>query len=786
MVNVKEAQKYLRFYGYRTTEGGVNKILKNLEVNKAGLRDKLRLHENWDEEAQAIVLKNTEYPRPFTNRTLISFNSWAINKKEKLQESKATEDKSEVYYINKLDDIRSMIRYANRNNKKVEIDGKDVREIQEDAQKEYEDFQERTEGLCKIKEDDEKSYFITREQKTKIDGVYNALCYIKDYCTESNLTAENAEKINNYININASANQKLSRVINKLCTEIGLNEITETQTDTIQERNEQGELETRQVTREVGYQRQFNIMAEGLNTNTYKVHTIISINPMDFWGMSLLHKVASCQTIDIFNFGKRDKSYSGQYSGGTTSLMLDKTTVVMYTVAEDYAGNLYYIQDKMNRCLFSINEEGSVIIQHVVYPDARDGGDPNKSKQYRELMQKIVSELWGHENNWVKKPYDYMNDYSTKKGLHYADTTCNRNSTISLLKNYGREYKRVVIGAEDAICPVCGRKHRNTGNIMCYECKGENYRRELAIRDIYETNAEFEDAPVPSFANYDLPVINTENTEANNTENNDMTTVTCEHCGEVIDIDSAVEIDGNYYCEDCVEDAGYHYIDSIEEYRHEDNGIVETEDDGWQLEDDCFMDNRTEEWYHADPEVVTEDGNQYISYDNAYDDGYEIDREGNWYPQDEMVLDERNGVNVHQSDCVEMDDGTYFVDEETAEENGYRRTAYDEWLREEEVFYDEYENEYYSYEDEEVIEINGRYYGSTESAENDGYVQVDDEWYREDEVFFDELTSTHFVAHEAEVHTEDDKYFLFETSAIMAGYRETENGWVLREERESA
>jgi hypothetical protein len=268
--------------------------------------------------------------------------------------------------------------------------------------------------------------------------------------------------------------------------------------------------------------------------------------------------------------------------------------------------------------------------------------------------------------------------------------------------------------------------------------------------------------------------------------------VRCANCDELIDVDDAIEIDGNYYCdEDCAENDGYHYIEEIDEYRHEDDDIqCDANDDTWHLEDDMYQDDYTGDWYYGDPEVETEDGSKFYDAENAINAGYESDRDGCWYPVDDMIFDNVNGEYVLKEDCIEASDGTYFVNEEQAINADYRYVeSEDTWYPIDECFFDEYLDEECLYNSDETVHIGDEYYGSEESARHAGYVyvQVDDEWYREDEVFFDELTSTHFIADEAEVHTEDDNYFLFETSAVMAGYRETENGWVKVEEaRESA
>lgn len=768
MIERLTCKKYLRMFGYKAQNKGLQKILDTWQEAKAPLLEKFRQDPNWNEDNLAIVIKNSEYPKQFNRTSLVSFKDWAVNKKRTLQISKSTEDKAESYYINKLDDIRAMVRYARNNNKKVEIEGKDVLEIQTESEQEYTDYQTRTANLYKVNEDDEKSYFITEELRNKIDKVYNALVYISNSSSESNVTAEQATKINEYININAVEGQKLSRVINKLCSEIGLNEIRETQTTT----NDEGE----EITREVGYQHHFNVMAQEVTSRNYKVHTVISLNPIDYWGMSIGYKWSSCQGIDIFNVGNRHHAYSGQWSGGTESLMLDPSTVVFYTIAEDYDGNMYYINEKLNRCLFSINEQGTLLVQHVTYPDARDGGDQNKITQYRNIMQELVARLWGHENKWtLKKDNYYMRDYLNVTGIHYKDTTSNGACTLSLLKGVS-DYGRVNIGA-DAICPVCGKVHTNTGNIMCYECRYDNYKREFIVSDIFTRNDfVFEED------NSYVDEVATENTEL---DTNEVDRVYCEHCTQEIERNNALYINGHYYCNtDCAENAGWHEIDG--DYYNEESGtIIFTENNGWQLTSETYTDAYEGLTYYGNPAVITQDGNKYYSEDNAYEDGYErCYDDGLWYDRNNMLYSERyDGFRCH-ADCINID-YDYYWDEDDARDNGFTKTLNDEWALIEECFYDEFENGYCRYDDSEAICINDRYYASKESAEHDGYVMYESEWVREDELNRDSLTGVYFRNEEAEVVTEDGNYFLYESAAIDAGYKETENGWI-KIERASA
>lgn len=772
MIDNVTCRKFLRQYGYKTTPTGMSTVLNIWSANKADLLTMFRKHPNWNEDALAIILPNTEFKKEFSRSSLVSFEKWANRKVPVLKKTKASEEISEKIFINKLDDLRAMLRYSARNQKKIVIDGSDLEEVHEKAQKEYDDYKEKVKDLIKIEEDEEKAYYITETFMKNIDDVLTAMNYITNNVNDTNITEEQARQINSIIDVGAVEGQKLSRVINKLCTKVGLNEIREEQT-TI---NDYGD----EITRQIGYQHQFNVMAEQVQNNTYKVHVVISLNPMDYWGMSLGKKWASCMSIDKLNIRNTPNTYSGAYSGGTESYMLDESTVVMYTIVEDYKGDMYYLQDKLNRCLFSIGKDGMNIVQHRVYPDARDGGDQNKSQFYRSIMQEIVSQLNGYENQWtLKRGSNYCREWTITRGSHYADYTGNSDCNVSVIKGKELEAQKINIGHK-TICPACGREHESSESILCDTCRREKFGDVYVIANIFEENKTLEDEN-------ENPAI--ESVERTTTEDRRGTRVICDCCESEIDYDDAIEIDGNYYCDDdCAAEAGYHYIEEDSEYHSEDDGtIIETENDGWHLEENCYQDAYNDGWYYGDPYIEAEDGTTFSCEENAWEYGYEQDREGCWYSTDEMRFNENAGEWVHQDDCIEIN-GEYFFDENDAINHDYRKDVNGDWYYIDDVFYDEYEEEYYSYDDDDVIQtIDDRFFGTEDSAKDSGYICVNDKWMKREDALYDEMTDTYFTSEDAEVVTVDGNYYLYETSAIMAGYRETEDGWVKVEEaRESA
>ena len=206
-------------------------------------------------------------------------------------------------------------------------------------------------------------------------------------------------------------------------------------------------------------------------------HLFLSVDIVDMMCMAVGTNWGSCMTIDIDNvFGTDRTSYHGMYSGGISSYVLDKSTVCLFGINEDgkqvMEENNYPVLLKKMRQLFHIHDNGNVIIQGRLYPyDQTDQGnscEPEDYVQYRQIVQELVTELWGKSNNdWIKAN-DKSNWYRTTNGsLHYTDYDHYPNCNAT----YRREAMMtpVMIGHR-SICPKCGKTPDNEKNVFCYDC----------------------------------------------------------------------------------------------------------------------------------------------------------------------------------------------------------------------------------------------------------------------------------------------------------------------------
>ena len=330
--------------------------------------------------------------------------------------------------------------------------------------------------------------FMTEEMRNEVID-YGRKLPNDIFCFLTEMTNMTGQYIDDYIverldnispDLHAHKGQKMSRVINKLLTYVGFNKLPD-------------------------YNREFAKYADALNPLQITRHTVLSVNPLDYLTMSFGNSWASCHTIDKENKRNMPNSYEGMYSSGTVSYMLDKPSMVFYTVDASYNGNDFWNEPKINRQMFHWGEEK--LVQGRLYPQDNDG-DNSVYTPYREIVQNIMSELFEFPNLWtVAKGTSAAGRYVCSYGTHYRDYDSYENCTLSRIK--GSENEKYISVGHDPICIKCGNEHDIQENISCCARK-----------------------------------------------------VTCAECGCEIDEDEARYIDGEYYCDDCS-----FWCDCCDEYR---------------------------------------------------------------------------------------------------------------------------------------------------------------------------------------------------------------------------
>lgn len=356
----------LRQYGHSYKDDAVHKIISEWESNKYELIQIFKEHPNYI-EGKFMIGFDYDYDRKIDPSAANEFVKWVLN------------DKLYDWRDNISDDMKKQARW----------------------------------DCCSIPE--------------KLYEFFNSLQSIHS----QTISEGTASKLNDIdASLRASAGQKTSRAINKLCKLCGIDKLDD-------------------------YNKEFAKYADSLNPIKVKRHTVISINPMDYLTMSFGNSWASCHTIDKSNVRHSENNYSGAYCSGTISYMLDKPSMVFYTVDKSYDGDEYYTQDKINRQMFHYAD--GKLVQGRLYPQTNDSGSESTYTTIREIVQKVIADCIEEPNIWVNKGYRAINDYCMSVGTHYRDyfnfSTCN----LTVLKGQD-DNSGFVIGAYP-LSVYTGRPH---------------------------------------------------------------------------------------------------------------------------------------------------------------------------------------------------------------------------------------------------------------------------------------------------------------------------------------
>ena len=392
------------------------------------------------------------------------------------------------------------------------------------------------------------------------------------------------------IRINGVVGKKVSKVIGAACRGMHLDEIVVMRTTASGREYDDG------------YNRRYMKFTDAVNPLTFKQKTVITTDIIAFLTCSFGHNWASCYTIDKRNKRCIDSNhnYHGCYSGGTTSYGNDETTFVLYTVNNEYDGDEPVMEEKLNRCFFSLGE--GKLIQSRNYPDGRDGGDESLAAQFRAIVQKVVADCYDIPNRWIiKRGTEECSRVIDYAGAGYHDHVeyddCNVSYWKGMDGNALKNEEYITIGAE-SICPSCGRWTAYEEAVVCYDCQ------QVAVRKH----------------------------------------TYCAECGCEIDLDYGDyhEIDGEYYCDDCCFYCAYHDRYELgDDYEYiEDYGAVC--EDALLYCGDFHQDPLTDEWFfednNGDAVYIDYNGQWYACEENAKDDGFVCCRDGEWRPEDEAWL----------------------------------------------------------------------------------------------------------------------------------------------------
>lgn len=332
-----------------------------------------------------------------------------------------------------------------------------------------------------------------------------------------------------------------------------------------------------------GYNREFAKYADSLSPLTIKRNAVLSINPLDYLTMSFGNSWASCHTIDKKNKRGMPNNYNGMYSSGTMSYMLDQTSMVFYTVGDGYKGDTYWDQPKVTRQMFHWGH--NKLVQGRLYPQDND----HESSAYapnRAFVQEIISIIFQFPNLWtLKRGIGHASYYVESCGTHYRDYRNFDNCTLSIVQG-NTDWSNIIVGAQP-ICVKCGVRHYSEENI-----------------------------------------------------NHCGNVICCADCGEEINVryDNYTEIDGEYYCMDCVTWCSccdrYHRRESFYLDRYDIDVCEYCLEEYYVYCEDCgqYVYERDATWVEGE--------SRYVCNDCLYEDYERCEVCGEYFRREDMALNE--------------------------------------------------------------------------------------------------------------------------------------------------
>lgn len=286
---------------------------------------------------------------------------------------------------------------------------------------------------------------------------------IYNYESEANISHNPLTEINELIpELHARVGQKNTRIVNKICSHFGFDKIKKygNTVDFATGEEENALLDS--------YDKQFAKYCDALSPIKVTRHTCISLNPIDYLLMSNGNSWRSCHYIGD------DADNAGCYSSGTISYMLDKHSIIFYTVNANFNGECIESAPKTSRQVFGYND--FQLLQSRLYPQGNDTGATDTYTDIRNIMQKVVADCLAAPNRWIKKKVQ-----NVRQGYNatcYPDWNCQSAlcSTSILRGKENDTLAPIVLGAEP-ICIECGNRHSYDENInhcdsgyICSDC----------------------------------------------------------------------------------------------------------------------------------------------------------------------------------------------------------------------------------------------------------------------------------------------------------------------------
>ena len=236
---------------------------------------------------------------------------------------------------------------------------------------------------------------------------------------------------------------KTSRAFNHVCTHYGIDKMFPEDVTVV--RN--GQETTRTV---YPYDKMFAQYADLVSDLKRKLYFVISVNPLDYFTMSVGINWRSCHHIE-----------SGSWKGGCMSYLLDHTSMITYVIAK--LEDDIHEEPKYYRQMY--HYKNNLFIQNRLYPQGNDGA-VDLYARFRDFVIEIFSPLIGVDGKWAA--IQGASSRINSLGNHYRDYHHSlKCSTFYPLSREDDAANQIITIGHEGICIECGREYSNTYNYSC-------------------------------------------------------------------------------------------------------------------------------------------------------------------------------------------------------------------------------------------------------------------------------------------------------------------------------
>ena len=300
------------------------------------------------------------------------------------------------------------------------------------------------------------SKYVTKESKYLYDKALLVADAVKHCIGKQLENAEDIEKLSEaFPHSQCREGIKISRVVQRCLKEIGLYQLA---------------MENEQET----FNKKYSYWCDAISPMKVKKWSVLSINFVDFLTMSHGSSWTSCLNTDKNGYFTDGNYCDGFNSRRVLDYALDPSTMVFYTIDENYDGDDWELQPKNTRQLFHFGE--GKLVQARLYPQD-NVARRNIYTQYRENVEKLLADAMGEANLWsspergmidpdgsiINTPYGYDNgDFiDFIEGACHAGWENDFQKEVNYVILRGSTNRQdngipMMIGSTNAVCIMCG------------------------------------------------------------------------------------------------------------------------------------------------------------------------------------------------------------------------------------------------------------------------------------------------------------------------------------------